>query len=583
MEVRRKAQFLHFIGATMTSTNRLRQRHLFATFTALALWFASPNLSAELLGTQPGDVPADGFVDADYCGQCHGGGIDGDYSFLPTDTWAGTMMANAARDPVFFAALTIANQDMPGVGTYCIRCHAPLGFVRNHATPPDGSMLDEIDQQGVGCDVCHRATQTAGPDGPYLLSDAQIVFTTDTSKRGPYEGASSPVHDTVQDDGLSNPRFCGQCHYVTNPLRKLRNREGVETNHEFPLDTTFLEWADSSYADAAAKDYASCQDCHMKPKLGSWPVSDDPDAPLRPDPKRHEFVGGNVWGIDAVMAANPSRAIIYEKAFAGARTKAEEMLHRAVSLTVVSAPDRVAPGQTLEVKARVENLTGHKFPTGYAESRQAWVAMTLVDENYVPHQLVGVYDAATGEIASEPPTHIYRARAGVWKNGVAEEEEHLVLHDMRLSDTRIPPKGFVPTETTMPAGEIDYADGSGGFRHFDELTLRAIVPAQLKGHVALVVQVFYQSMTREHVRMLAEENVTDTRGKQLLAIYEATRSAPPIAIATVMKGIEVDPSLNDNADTGACAFTTPLHQTPARSFALVGLITLVLRRLCPRT
>ncbi|HMY21596.1 MAG TPA: multiheme c-type cytochrome, partial [Polyangium sp.] len=211
---------------TMPLERRIRQRHLSATLTALALWFASPNLSAELLGTQPGEVPADGFVDADYCGQCHGGGIDGDYSFLPTDTWAGTMMANAARDPVFFAALTIANQDMPGVGTYCLRCHTPLGFVRNHAAPPDGSVLDEIDKQGVGCDVCHRATQTAGPDGPYLLSDAQIVFTADTSKRGPYEGATSPVHDTVQDDGLSNPRFCGQCHYVTNPLRKLRNQEG---------------------------------------------------------------------------------------------------------------------------------------------------------------------------------------------------------------------------------------------------------------------------------------------------------------------------------------------------------------------
>jgi hypothetical protein len=45
------------------------------------------------------------------------------------------MMANAARDPVFFAALAVANQDLPSVGTFCIRCHAPIGFVRGHATP----------------------------------------------------------------------------------------------------------------------------------------------------------------------------------------------------------------------------------------------------------------------------------------------------------------------------------------------------------------------------------------------------------------------------------------------------------------
>lgn len=560
--------------------NRLFQSRFFAAVsTALSLWFATPNVCAELLGTQPGEVPADGFVDADYCGQCHGGGINGDYSFLPTDTWAGTMMANAARDPVFFAALTIANQDVPDVGTYCIRCHTPLGFVRNHATPADGSLLDNIDKQGVGCDVCHRATQTSGAAGPYLLGDAQIVFTADTSKRGPYEGAVSPVHNTVHDDGLSDPRFCGQCHFVTNPLRKMRNREGVETSNEFPLDTTFLEWANSSYADAASKTYATCQDCHMKRKLGQWPVSDDANAPLRTDPRRHEFVGGNVWGIDAVMAANPGRANTYARAFAGARAKAEEMLHNAISLTVLSAPARITAGQTLEVKARIENLAGHKFPTGYAESRQAWVALTLVDDNYNKISLVGAYDANTGEIASEPPTHVYRARAGVWNDNTVEEEEHLVLHDMRLSDTRIPPRGFVPTETTMPTEEIDYSDGSGGFRNFDEITLRGIVPTHLKGHVALVVQVFYQSMTREHIHMLAEENITDNRGSELLAIYEATGSAAPIAIATVMQGLEVDPSLNDTLDSGGCALAVPGRTTRTGPFLLLGWAALVLRRL----
>lgn len=531
----------------MASTHRRFAAALFA----LCPFLSTAQTQAELQGTQPGDVPAEGFLDADVCGQCHGGGINGDYSFLPADTWAGSMMANAARDPVFLAALTIANQDVPDVGTYCLRCHTPLGFVRNHATPADGSLLDKIDNQGVGCEVCHRATQSTGANAPYLLGDAQIVFTADDAKHGPYEGSSSPVHNTVQDTGLSNPRFCGQCHFVTNPFKRLRDPRGVETANEFPLDTTFLEWASSAYADAAAADYASCQDCHMKRKIGLWPVSDDATAPLRKDPRRHEFVGGNVWGIDAVMAANPIRAKSYETAFLNARRKAEETLHNAVSLTVLSAPTRLVAGESFEVHARIENLAGHKFPTGYAESRRAWVMLTLVDADYVKYPLVGRYDETTGEIATEPPTHVYRARHGRFNGTSAEEEEHLVAHDMIVSDTRIPPKNFVPLETTMPTNEIDYSDGNGGYRHFNEIRLRAQVPAHLHGHQALVVQVMYQSMTREHVTMLAKENVTDNRGSDLLATYEATGAAAPIAVATVMQGIEVDVGAKDPANEGA--------------------------------
>src|SRR3954465_14442923 len=126
-----------------------------------------------LKGTKPGDLMFPDFADADNCASCHGGGINGDTSFLPSDTWAGTMMANAARDPVFFAALAGANQDKPGVGTYCLRCHSPTAFVNGHATPPDGSAVDAIDKQGIGCETCHRATQSTGADAPYILSDAQ--------------------------------------------------------------------------------------------------------------------------------------------------------------------------------------------------------------------------------------------------------------------------------------------------------------------------------------------------------------------------------------------------------------------------
>ncbi|MCC6554432.1 MAG: hypothetical protein IT372_15750, partial [Polyangiaceae bacterium] len=237
---------------------------------------------------------------------------------MPVDTWVGTMMGNAARDPVFFAALAVANQDQPGIGSFCLRCHSPIGYVRGHATPPDGTAFDNIDKQGVGCDTCHRAN--ALPDGdpsfPYHISNAQLTYTDDIdmTKHGPYSDASSPNHATVQDLNLADSRFCGQCHQVTNPGKLLKDAAGVDTALEFPLDTTYEEWANSDYADGAAS-AMSCIDCHMQKKVGQWPVTNLPFSPERTDPRDHALVGGNHWGIRAVMEANPDRAAMYGPAF----------------------------------------------------------------------------------------------------------------------------------------------------------------------------------------------------------------------------------------------------------------------------
>ncbi len=83
---------------------------------------------------------------AAYCVECH---TSENSTAWPGNGWKGTMMANATRDPIFYAALAIANQDsspsdpLPGDpdyigGDYCLRCHSPAGFLDGHtqANPP---------------------------------------------------------------------------------------------------------------------------------------------------------------------------------------------------------------------------------------------------------------------------------------------------------------------------------------------------------------------------------------------------------------------------------------------------------------
>ena len=77
-------------------------------------------------GTQPG--LAFSMLEPRDCSDCHSVDafpVTGGIEFSPQDTWRGSMMANATRDPLFWAALDVANNDAPGVGDYCLRCHTP--------------------------------------------------------------------------------------------------------------------------------------------------------------------------------------------------------------------------------------------------------------------------------------------------------------------------------------------------------------------------------------------------------------------------------------------------------------------------
>jgi len=63
-------------------------------------------------GTQPG--LGQPILANDDCEVCHGQPSDEvDRRVLPFNSWAGSMMANAGRDPLFWAALDVANADEP--------------------------------------------------------------------------------------------------------------------------------------------------------------------------------------------------------------------------------------------------------------------------------------------------------------------------------------------------------------------------------------------------------------------------------------------------------------------------------------
>ena len=53
--------------------------------------------------------------------------------------------------------LVLIENDAPGAGDYCLRCHTPKGWLEGRSHPADGSALQAGDiDAGVTCALCHR-------------------------------------------------------------------------------------------------------------------------------------------------------------------------------------------------------------------------------------------------------------------------------------------------------------------------------------------------------------------------------------------------------------------------------------------
>ena len=126
------------------------------TFLNFGLALGAPEVPdvIKLPGTQPEEVTMES---VGRCLNCHEG-YETNPRVEPGFGWMGAAMGNAGRDPIFWATLTIAEQDFDGAGDLCIRCHSAGGWMAGRSTPTDGSGLAASDDDGIDCDTCHQMT-----------------------------------------------------------------------------------------------------------------------------------------------------------------------------------------------------------------------------------------------------------------------------------------------------------------------------------------------------------------------------------------------------------------------------------------
>jgi hypothetical protein len=500
-------------------------------------------------GTQSKGVPR--LLGAQVCQSCHMTG-DPSTSPAPYDTWSASLMSIAARDPLFFAQLTTANQDAPGVGTYCLRCHAPAAIPSGHADDPTGASLRDEDLDGVTCHLCHSMidpnyvegtspiedvyTLSKLADVPTTYGNAQFVLDLNGLRRGPYTDAKA-MHPVIVAPFIESSNLCGTCHDVGNPALS-RQADGTykynapyerspsaDPHAQFPLERTYTEWKLSAFASGGvdmggrfggqgATVVSTCQDCHMPIDTGRGCAFGD----VRTDLARHDFSGAASWVLEIAQLADST---LDPSAIARGRANAESMLKRAADITLTK------DGGTLHV--RVTNQSGHKLPTGHIEGRRMWVDVVFFNSTNAPVEEIGAWDPNTGNVDAKAT--IFEMKLGLSADaakatGLPEgETAHMSLADVITKDTRIPPRGYVASTFAMygaPVVGAPYADG----QNWADLDY-AIPPNTTRATATLV----YETVTPEYVHGLKNGNHTDQRGAQLELLWRATDRDPPIPMA----------------------------------------------------
>lgn len=490
-------------------------------------------------------------------------------------------------------------------GVQCDSCHSMFDpfYAKTATGEREGSNWTGYwDESGAGVptsasaalgtydsDALTAAPMTCFNGQPFFLSHipAGVLYTENgagqffmsisdnRAKRAPFTDAAAR-HSLLYSRYHKSKFFCQTCHDVSNPVfanagSNPSNRLPSEVNAPFRfshVERTFSEFMLSAYGQQggaagtnqyapsvfatshAGNPIATCQDCHMRDRLGVG--CNKRDGILRPSGSLehplsgqpvHEMTGGNMW-ITALLASTVTGSANYSATNAtllkagpavltldfaqGLALNAPALLAAVgrahTNLLWASSISGLAYDfSTGACEFRINNHTPHKLISGFPEGRRmfanikAYFGGTLVYEINPYDSAVGTLRGLTGPLGAGSPallpheTHVdelvYEMHPSSSVTGESETF-HFALADGRYKDNRIPPRGFRIAEAAARLCEpvwhgavapslFSAQEYAGGYDH------NALALPQ--GCDRIEVRLYYQTTSREYVAFLRDE------------------------------------------------------------------------------
>ncbi|WP_394826658.1 Ig-like domain-containing protein [Pendulispora albinea] len=407
----------------------------------------------------------------------------------------------------------------------------------------------------------------------------------------PYQVVDPSKHRGFHQAMFVRSEMCASCHDVTNAL-PIRNHVGKWVGG-FPIERTYTEWANSRYADRPGnrnfdpRTKRDCQSCHMQQDFGQPGTAQTlyengepgrplpiPNAPVaeggKPRPFfTHHFVGGNALvphligkGIDSAGRVAPYPELLatsfssadhkspYSRAvwahtdrkgpYAQQARMAWDRLRHVLRMDLTSSRSARA-GEPLPIAITLANTgSGHDFPTGFPEGRNAWLAVHAYDlatgtelpirDAVWGRTSVGIGNLTTEEMvdpsfpgcnwklpagSADPYAPQFKAVASLGDGCPTLDLPYAAPLNLVTNKAGLPiDEGGRVVDASNPTGLVQFKDINGNGDLFDDSFLSdtrfkpmpqpeatkaihrysVMVPAGTRGPIAVAASVYYQSV-----------------------------------------------------------------------------------------
>jgi hypothetical protein len=478
-------------------------------------------------------------------------------------SWRASMMAHSSRDPYWQGAVRREAIDHPehaaAIEDECSICHMPMttyparaasGLGTVFARLPVSRGTDPLAADGVSCTVCHQITneRLGSPEsftGGYVLNVAspagpQPMF-------GPFQVDDGRTHLMRSATGLTptesihvrRSELCATCHTLfTSAL----DAEGRAVGR-LPEQVPFLEWQHSAY-----NTQRSCQDCHMPAVAEPTPIASVLGEP-REGLSRHTFLGGNFFMLRMLNRYRADLGVTAPPHELEAAAMATERQLRADTATVRIA-EPIRAGSTASFTVIVENLTGHKLPTGYP-SRRTWLHVTARDASgqvLFESGAVAPTGAIAGNLNDEDPVR-YEPHYDEIRSADEVQIYESVMVDAKgipttgllqgvryVKDNRLLPRGFDKATASSDVAVHGGASGDADFQSGGDRVRYAIDVSKAQGPVTLEVELRFQTISFRWARNLGTYAAAET--KRFASYYDSMAQGSSLAIATAAATID---------------------------------------------
>lgn len=480
------------------------------------------------------------------CAVCHDGISDNKGNDLSiVKDWSASMMANAAKDPLWKAKVSSEmnrNPDLKDViADKCTRCHMPMASVESHFNNEkialfEGGYIEPSDKlhdaamDGVSCTLCHQIADNEtfgtpeGMSGHFAINEQRDIY-------GQYSGVlTRPMQNNVGytptfSKHVSTSELCGSCHNLKTPYVDVTNGELI-TDTLFPEQMPYGEWQVSSFADDGATP-STCQQCHM-PSVNnsSVAISNRPNGVTPRDKfSQHLFLGANTYML-SILKNNADKLNTTGVNFDNMINQNRAFLTTSGSVNVLAA---TILNDQLNFNVQVNNAIGHKLPTAYP-SRRAYLHVTIKNDagNIVfesgKTQSNGAIVGNDGDIdrtryephyqliTSEQQVQIYETIMGNTENTVTYT---LLESAQYLKDNRVLPQGFDKNTVPDDVGVYGLAKTDDSFiQGQDSLRYQIDVSPFTSNYFTIELSLDYQPVAYSFLQdLFTDESIAVTRFK----------------------------------------------------------------------